>query len=95
MHFPNPAACKYVCKYIWIIAYLIVNIDVGHIVVSICNNTRNSRINVNHYSHGYKEWTHRWEYDISFILIVAALSQISSTGFIPNKNEMQNGLLKI
>lgn len=63
----------------------------GHAVVSRCEHTTNARVNVQHHRHRYEEWAHCREYDISFVVIVAALDfarfTIMTTGLVPTNDD--------
>lgn len=61
------------------------NIDISQIVVPICNNTRNPRININHDRHRNEERAHCGENNVALILIVTTLSQISPSWLVPTK----------
>lgn len=48
-----------------------VHFDFRHVLVSGGNHTRDTRIHVHHHGHWNEKWSHRWEDDVSFILIVS------------------------
>lgn len=57
--------------------------DFGHMIVTRCDHTRYPNVHINHNGHRDKKGAHRRKHDIAFVLIVPALNQVASTGFVP------------